>query len=63
MQVSLTPRAERWSPQGRGAFTYCPLLGSIPAAGREKRGQSPPPRPDEPPALLCSAHARLCALS
>lgn len=48
MQVSLTPRAERWSPQGRGAFTYCPLLGSIPAAGREKRGQSPPPGPMSP---------------
>lgn len=58
MQVSLTHSTAR----GRGAFTYCPLLGSMPAAGIGEHGQSPP-RPHEPPTLLCSARAQLCGLS
>lgn len=54
MQVSLTHSTAR----GRGAFTYCPLLGSMPAAGIGEHGQSPP-RPHEPPhpVVLCPCPA------
>lgn len=45
MQVSLTHSTAR----GRGAFTYCPLLGSMPAAGIGEHGQSPPDPTSPPP--------------